>query len=71
MAGSTNQTKLIFVVMDGLADRPIAEFGGKTTLEAAYTPALDSLAAKGSGGMLRVIEGVAPESDAAVLALLG
>lgn len=64
-------TKLIFVVMDGLADRPIAEFGGKTPLEAAHTPALDSLAAKGSGGMLRVIEGVAPESDAAVLAILG
>ncbi|MBI2176088.1 2,3-bisphosphoglycerate-independent phosphoglycerate mutase [Candidatus Woesearchaeota archaeon] len=64
-------SKLIFVVMDGLADRPIAEFGGKTPLEAACTPALDSLAAKGSGGMLRVIEGVAPESDAAVLTLLG
>ncbi len=63
--------KLIFVVMDGLADRPIAAFGGKTPLEAAHIPALDSLAARGSGGMLRVIEGVAPESDAAVLALLG
>ncbi|MBI2141769.1 2,3-bisphosphoglycerate-independent phosphoglycerate mutase [Candidatus Woesearchaeota archaeon] len=70
-AGSTNKSKLVFVVMDGLADRPIAEFSGKTPLEAAYTPALDSLAAKGSGGMLRVIEGVAPESDAAVLAILG
>lgn len=64
-------SKLIFVVMDGLADRPVAEFGGRTPLEAAHTPALDSLAAKGSGGMLRVIEGVAPESDAAVLTLLG
>lgn len=63
--------KLIFVVMDGLGDRPVAELGGKTPLEAAHTPALDSLAAKGSGGMLRVIEGVAPESDAAVLTLLG
>ncbi len=63
--------KLVFVVMDGLGDRPVAEFGGKTPLEAAHTPALDSLAARGSGGMLRVIEGVAPESDAAVLTLLG
>ncbi len=63
--------KLIFVVMDGLADRPILAFDGKTPLEAAHTPALDSLAARGSGGMLRVIDGVAPESDAAVLALLG
>lgn len=63
--------KLVFVVMDGLADRPIVEFGGKTPLEAAETPALDSLASNGSGGMLRVIEGVAPESDAAVLAILG
>ena len=64
-------TKLIFVVMDGLGDRPIAALGNKTPLEAAHTPALDSLAAKGSGGMLSVIEGVAPESDAAVLSLLG
>ena len=64
-------SKLIFVVMDGLGDRSVAEFGGKTPLEAAHTPALDALAARGSGGMLRVIEGVAPESDAAVLTLLG
>ena len=64
-------TKLIFVVMDGLGDRPIAALGNKTPLEAAHKPALDSLAAKGSGGMLNVIEGVAPESDAAVLSLLG
>ena len=64
-------SKLIFIVMDGLADRPVAGLGGKTPLEAAHTPALDSLAARGSGGMVRVIEGVAPESDAAVLTLLG
>ncbi|MBI2144214.1 2,3-bisphosphoglycerate-independent phosphoglycerate mutase [Candidatus Woesearchaeota archaeon] len=64
-------SKLIFVVLDGLADRPVSDFGGKTPLEASATPALDSLASRGSGGMLRVIEGVAPESDAAVLALLG
>lgn len=64
-------SKLLFIVMDGLADRPIAALGSQTPLEAAHTPALDGLAARGSGGMLKVIEGVAPESDAAVLALLG
>ncbi len=63
--------KLLLVVLDGLADRPIADFDSKTPLEAASTPAMDSLASKGSGGLLNVIEGVAPESDAAVLALLG
>ncbi len=63
--------KLLFIVLDGLGDRPVKEFGNKTPLEAAKTPALDKLAAMGTSGMLSVIPGVAPESDAAVIALLG
>ena len=36
--------KLLFVVMDGLGDRPISEFGGQTPLEYAKTPNMDKLA---------------------------
>ncbi|MBI3051194.1 2,3-bisphosphoglycerate-independent phosphoglycerate mutase [Candidatus Woesearchaeota archaeon] len=63
--------KSILVVLDGMADRPVPEFGGKTPLEFANTPALDSMARKGSTGQLDVLQGAAPESDAAVLSLLG
>ena len=63
--------KALLVVLDGLGDRPIKAFGNKTPLEAANTPALDSLAAKGKTGLIEVIKGVAPESDAAILTLLG
>ncbi len=34
----------VFVVLDGLGDRPLKELGGKTTLEAAKTPSFDRLA---------------------------
>ncbi|MBI2574889.1 2,3-bisphosphoglycerate-independent phosphoglycerate mutase [Candidatus Woesearchaeota archaeon] len=44
---------------------------GKAPLEAAETPAMDMLAAKGSCGQLDVLGGVAPESDSAVLSILG
>jgi len=63
--------KLLFVVLDGMADRPLAALDGKTPLEAANAKAMDSLAARGSCGLLSVIPDVAPESDSAVLALLG
>jgi 2,3-bisphosphoglycerate-independent phosphoglycerate mutase len=37
----------IFVVLDGLGDRPLKELGGKTPLEYAKTPTFDRLAAEG------------------------
>ena len=45
--------KLLYVCLDGLGDDPIPEFDGRTPLEAAPTPALDSLAARGRTGHRR------------------
>jgi 2,3-bisphosphoglycerate-independent phosphoglycerate mutase len=64
--------KLLYVCLDGLGDDPIPEFGGRTPLEAAATPALDDLARRGSTGVVTTVgEGIAPESDIAVFAILG
>src|SRR3989449_8729068 len=64
--------RLLYVCLDGLGDDPIPEFGGLTPLEAADTPFLDSLAARGRlGSVTTVGAGVAPESDIAVFAILG
>ena len=64
--------KILYVVLDGLGDRPIASLGGRTPLEAADTPYLDELAQRGETGLMDTIgPGVAPESDAAVMSILG
>ena len=64
--------KLLYVCLDGLGDDPIPEFDGRTPLEAAATPALDDLARRGRTGVVTTVgEGIAPESDIAVFAILG
>ncbi|MDD5044996.1 MAG: alkaline phosphatase family protein [Candidatus Omnitrophica bacterium] len=64
--------KIIYIVLDGLGDTPLAELNNKTPLEAATTPNLDFLAQKGENGMVYPVDkGVAPESDIAVISLLG
>ncbi|HEY2802767.1 MAG TPA: 2,3-bisphosphoglycerate-independent phosphoglycerate mutase [Actinomycetota bacterium] len=64
--------RLLYVCLDGLGDDPIPELGGRTPLEAARTPALDSLAERGrTGNVVTVGPGIAPESDIAVFAILG
>ena len=64
--------KLIYVAIDGMGDLPIAELGNKTPLEAAKTPNLDFLAKNGKMGLMYTVKkGVAPESDVAVISLLG
>lgn len=64
--------KALLIIIDGLGDRPIKELGNKTPLEAAYTPNLDSLAEKGQCGLMQpLLKKVAPESDSAVLSILG
>src|SRR5260370_15230557 len=56
-------------VLDGASDRP---GDGKTPLEAAATPNLDTLTRRGFlGSMYTVGKGIAPESDAGVFSLLG
>ncbi|MCM8796560.1 MAG: alkaline phosphatase family protein [Candidatus Omnitrophica bacterium] len=64
--------KILYVVLDGLGDLPLKELGDKTPLEAAVTPNLDRLAQKGKTGLVYpVAKGIAPESDIAVISLLG
>ena len=64
--------KLIYVVIDGMGDMPIKALGNKTPLEAAQTPSMNSLAKNGRTGLMYSVgRGVAPESDVAVISLLG
>lgn len=58
--------------MDGLGDDPLEALDNRTPLEAASTPMLDCLAAQGTNGYVTTVgEGIAPESDIAVFAVLG
>jgi len=60
---------IVMVVLDGASGRIGAL---KSPLEAASTPNLDALVARGGmGRMYTVGEGIAPESDAGVFSLLG
>ncbi len=62
----------ILIIIDGLADLPCKQLSGKTPLEAAEKPNLDYLTNKGElGYMYPVKQGVVPESDQAVLSILG
>lgn len=64
--------KLVFLIADGMADRPVPELDGKTPLEAAATPVMDRLAREGRVGLCRTVpQGMVPGSDVANMALLG
>src|SRR4030042_5215612 len=65
-------TRILFVVLDGISDRPSPALGGRTPLAAAKQPVLDRLAREGICGIMDTIAaGVRPGSDTAHLALLG
>ncbi len=63
--------KKLYIILDGLSDKPVKQLGNKTPLETATTLHLNYLAGKSEVGLMRAIPGVAPESDEAMLALLG
>lgn len=64
--------KYIILLGDGMADRPRADLGGRTCLQAAKTPNLDQLATTGQVGMVSTVpDGYAPGSDVANLSVLG
>jgi len=64
--------KYIILLGDGMADRPHADLGGKTCLQAAKTPNMDLLASRGQVGMVRTVpEGFPPGSDVANLSVMG
>lgn len=58
--------------MDGLGDRPIASMNGKTPLEAACTPYMDYLAAKGMTGLMHLLTpGVPVGTDVGHVCIFG
>lgn len=64
--------KRIIVIIDGLGDSRYKELGNKTPLEKAHTPNMDFLAANGMVGMMwPIAKNIAPESDQAMLSILG
>jgi 2,3-bisphosphoglycerate-independent phosphoglycerate mutase len=72
LIGSCSKLKLIYLIIDGMGDRPISELDGKTPLEAADTPHMDFLAKNGKTGLMYTVgKGIAPESDVAVVSILG
>lgn len=73
MAGDYMATmKILMVICDGMADRPVKTLNGMTPLEAAEVPNMDRLAKEGQTGLMDVIApGTVPGSDTAHLALLG
>ena len=64
--------KYIIILGDGMSDKPIAELGNKTPLQAAHTPYMDMLASKGRNGLLNTVpDGFSPGSEVANLSVLG
>lgn len=66
------RTKAVILIGDGLADRPVPVLDGRTPLEAADTPTLDLIAARGETGQMDPIApGIRAGSDTSHLAILG
>lgn len=64
--------KVIFVVFDGLGDRPIKEFGYKTPMEYANTPNFDEVTKRSLCGLSNALgRGIRPGSDVSHLAIFG
>ncbi len=65
-------SKILFLVMDGLGDRPIATLGNRTPLEAAHRPRFNHFAFHGATGLMdSVSRGICPGSDTSHFALFG
>lgn len=64
--------QVILFLGDGMADEPLAALGGKTPLQVARTPAMDSIAREGSSGTLLTLpDGYPTSSDVANMSVLG
>ncbi len=64
--------KYLLIIGDGMADNPVPSLGGKTPLEYAKKPVIDSLASRGEvGSVLTVPEGLPAGSDTAILSIFG
>jgi 2,3-bisphosphoglycerate-independent phosphoglycerate mutase len=72
MSDAASKAKAVVFLADGMADEALEELSFKTPLEAASTPAMDSIAAKGaSGSFLTLPAGFPTSSDAANMSVLG
>ncbi|MCH8022685.1 MAG: phosphoglycerate mutase, partial [Thaumarchaeota archaeon] len=64
--------KIVYVLLDGVGDRPDKSLNWTTPLEAANTPNLDLLARDSVSGTVQTVgKDIAPESDIAVFSMLG
>lgn len=64
--------KILMIILDGLGDRPNVSLNGRTALQAAYRPNMNSLASRGMNGLMAPVgEGVRVGSDTSHLSLLG
>ena len=64
--------KYIIVLGDGMADEPLAGYGGKTPLQMAEKPSIDQLAKMGrTGRLITVPEDMHPGSEIANMSVLG
>ncbi|MCM8783619.1 MAG: alkaline phosphatase family protein [Candidatus Omnitrophica bacterium] len=64
--------KILYIVLDGLGDRPHPNFGDQTPLESAAIPYLNRLVEAGQSGLVYTVgKNIAPESDVAVISILG
>ena len=64
--------KYAVILIDGMADYPLEELGGKTPIEAANTPVLDGLAQKAQFGTFLTLPSAFPtSSDVANMSVLG
>jgi len=64
--------KILYILIDGVSDRPDKRLNNLTPLEASFTPNLDFFSRRSKAGyVITVKEGISPESDLAVLNMLG
>ena len=64
--------KYVIFLIDGMADEPLKELGGKTVLESAKKPVMDELASHAQfGTFLTLPDGFPTSSDVANMSVLG
>ena len=64
--------KHIVLLGDGMADFPMEALGGRTPLEAAFTPSMDDVALSGASGLFYPVPGdLPPGSDVGNLSVFG
>jgi 2,3-bisphosphoglycerate-independent phosphoglycerate mutase len=67
-----SQRRGLLIILDGLGDQPVSALGGRTPLEAASTPNLDQLVARGRCGLVDPgIPGLPASTHSGIGTLLG